>query len=33
MEPQGSLPASKEPSICPYSDPALSSPYDPILSL
>jgi len=27
MEPEGSLPYSQVPDICPYPDPARSSPY------
>jgi len=27
MEPENSLPHSQVPSICPYSEPTLSSPY------
>jgi hypothetical protein len=29
MEPQGSLPHSQVPAICPYPEPARSSPYPP----
>jgi len=27
MEPEGSLPQSQVPAICPYPEPAQSSPY------
>jgi hypothetical protein len=29
MEPEGSLPHSKEPSTCPYPEPYQSSPFPP----
>jgi hypothetical protein len=32
MEPEGSLPCSKEPSTGPFPQPNQSSPYHPILS-
>jgi hypothetical protein len=33
MEPEGSLPCSQEPAICPYPEPDESSSYHPILFL
>ena len=30
MEPEGSLPYSQVPATCPYPEPTLSSPHNPL---
>jgi hypothetical protein len=32
MEPEGSLPYSQVPATCPYPEPTLSIPHNPLLS-